>query len=191
MLKYSWLALGVLLAFGVIVALLPEGEQARSQPGVTLSGVNLRLYPQQDQEAEWRFRAQDISFDPLSGETEIVKPTKGERLLRGKLDMTISTERLVIDSSDNLQTLKAQLYIPSQCTTLDLEGTAETPVRIDQTRGYTAPTGKMSSPGVVSEIANLVSSFQLDAQGDVKKMEVDPDASGECVDGKLVNARGD
>lgn len=186
-LKYSWLALCVLLAFGAVVALLPERSAPNAGAGVTLSGVKLRLYPQQDAQAEWRFEAQNISYDPLRGETEVVKPSKGERILNGKLDMTIRTERLIIDSNDDLRTQQATLYIPSECTTLELQGDAQRPVRIQQSVGYSAPIGKMTSPSIKAEIANLTSSFQLDVQGSFQgqtQFQSNPDEV--CDNGRLV-----
>ena len=191
-LKYSWLALGVLLAFGAVVAVLPETSSPSAEGGVILRDVHLRLYPAQDPKAEWRFRAPDITFDPLSGDTEILKPQQGERWVRDdqglKLDMTITTDKLTIDSGDNLRTPKARLYIPAECTTLHMQGDDTRPVRIDQSSGYSAPRGSLIAPDMELDYADMTVSFELYANGTLKANKFYSNSGKTCVNGRIVDA---
>lgn len=195
MLKYGWWVLGALLAFGAIFALLPSPAQARDTSGVRLYGVDFRLYPAQDVDAEWRFRADRIDFDPVSGESKLAGLSKGERFVREnggepRLDSTIETGALTIDAGSNLLTRKAVVYVPAQCATVRLEGTPDTPVRIDQNAGFLSPKGSLRFPGLTASYKNVRATFALVVQNaDSMKVSSDLDSKETCENGKLVTKR--
>lgn len=187
MLKYSYAALGALLVFAVVVALLPEPPGVSAQSGVTLRGVSLRLYPAQDTRAEWRFRAPSITFDPLSGETDIERPEVGQRIVNGKVDTTISTDKLIIDANDNLRTQRADLYVPAQCVTVKLTGTPEKPVVIDQQSGFSGPQASVVYPDVTFTAGPAQASFDLKQTNfQNNKLTAQLDGTQDCVNGQLV-----
>ncbi len=187
MLKYSYALLVALLVLAVVVALLPEPSTLSAQSGVTLRGVQLRLYPAQDTQAEWRFRAPSISFDPVSSETNIERPEVGERIVNGKLDTTITTDRLIIDASDNLRTQRADLYVPSQCVTVKLTGTQEKPIVIDQQSGFSAPKASIVYPDVTFAGGPVQASFDLKQTAlQDGKLTARLDGTQDCKNGKLV-----
>ena len=190
MLRYSYALLAALLVFALVVALLPEPPSLKAQSGVTLRGVSLRLYPAQDAQAEWRFRAPSITFDPLSGETDIERPDVGQRMLNGAVDTTIRTERLAIDANDNLHTQQADLYIPAQCLTVKLTGTPKQPVVIDQQIGFSGPQASMIYPDTIFTAGPVQASFDLKQTSFTNpKLDAQLDSKQDCVNGQIVPRR--
>jgi len=188
-LKYSPVVLAVIVLLGVIVALIPRGTTASSS-GVVLRGVNLRLYPAADQQAEWRFRADTITADPTSGETTIDELKRGERFVSGELDTVVRTDRLTIDASDNLRSRRAELYIPAQCLTVNIDGTDAKPVVIDQQSGFSGPKARIVYPDAVFSAGPVQASFDLkQVNFENTSLEANLDSTEECVNGKLVPRR--
>lgn len=186
MLKYSPLVLAVILLAGLIVAFIPR-PQTVSTSGVVLRGVNLKLYPATDAQAEWRFRADTITSDPTTGETRIDELKRGERFVAGELDTVVRTESLTIDSSDNLRSRRAELYIPAQCLTVNIQGTNEKPVVIDQQSGFSGPRARIQYPDLVLTAGPVQASFDLKQTNfENPVFEANLDSTETCVDGKLV-----
>ncbi len=193
--RASLIFLACILAFGVLFSLLPgRSEAARS--GVTLQGVQFSLYPEQDPGAVWRFRARQVSIDPLKEENTLDGLGKGERWLRRPdgaetLDLTLKADRLVIDNSDNLTARQAQLYILQDCTTLTLRADAQRQVVINQRSGYSAPYVGIASPSLNGAIDDFTSPFDLsNVQGSQRAgftVQTSPDTV--CQDGRIVPKR--
>lgn|GEM_PF-7052856 len=192
MLKYGWYALGALLAFGLLLAALPEGTVSRAGTGVTLHDVKLRLYPalEQGANAEWHFAAARITYDPSTGETRVARPDRGERLVDGKVDTTIRTQELTIDPSNNLRTITAELYIPSQCVRVQLRGTTANPIRIDQATGFRAERARVVYPDVVYAMRDMQADFALkNVQAADSSLVANLDSTETCVNGRIVPRR--
>lgn len=166
-LKWSLLALIAIVVLGLVFAFLPQRSEASDRTGVRLRDVSLRLYPAQDADAEWRFTAPALRFDPVKGEATISGLQKGERWARdpqtGKLglDLTLSTQELTIDANDNIHTGRANIYLPRDCWALSLESSADQSVLIDQNRGISAPLATISSPAVNGVYDNVTVGFNL------------------------------
>lgn len=189
-LKYSPAVLAALLVFAAAFTLLPQGTTDAASAGVVLRGVNLRLYPAQDVSAEWRFRAGEITYDPLKAESTVNRLSRGERRVDGKLDTVVRTDRLTIDASDNLRAGRAELYIPSQCLRVQLTGTAKDPVIIDQQSGFRGPRALIVYPDTVFRAGPVQASFDLkNANFENTVLEANLDSTQECVDGRLVPRR--
>ena len=171
MYRWSVALLAALLALGLVFSLLPAGpDVARS--GVTLRGVQLSLYPEQDPGAVWRFRAQQISVDPLKSQNTLDGLGGGERWLKGqdgreRLNLTLKADSLVIDADSNLTARRAQIYILDGCISLDMKASADKPVFINQRSGYSAPDVQVSSPSIQLGFSDFSSSFDFkSARGD-------------------------
>ena len=191
MLRLSGLVLAALLLFGLIFALLPAAPSVASS-GVTLSGVQLKLYPAQDPQAEWRFTAQQISVDPQKGETALDQLGQGARWVQGEQgqlqeDMTIKAQKLIIDAQDNLHAKQAQLYTLADCSTFTLSSLGQQEVIINQQGGYSAPRGQISSPVQSGAFKNISANFDFSnfqAEQD-PGAEFHTAAAQRCVNGQL------
>lgn len=190
MLRHSLLALAALFALALLVLALPAPGGAAAQ-GVRLSQVSLRLYPAQD-EAEWRFDVPELVFDPLSGDARIVGVRRGERWVgepgAERLDLTIAADALTIDAQDNLRAGEATLYILQDCMTVALAGDPQTPVRIDQHQGYSAPHARVTSPTIRGQFRDLSAAFDLSRfEGEqLPGSQFDAASEQECLEGRIV-----
>ena len=190
-LKLSLTALAVLLAFGLVFAFLPSKAPADTT-GVRLQGVSLRLYPARDPKAEWRFRAENVRYDPVAKESVLTDLSRGERWVpddttgQPELDTTLSTSIVRIDGNDNLRMDQAEMVVIEQCTTLVLNGTQGKPVTVDQAFGYTAPEARIKLPDGTWNMRNLRASFDLNTEGEDQEFEINLDQTQRCENGKLV-----
>lgn len=166
-LKWSLALLLAIVVLGLVFAFLPQRAEGVDRTGVQLRDVSLRLYPAQDPDAEWRFQAPSLSFDPVKGEATISGLEQGERWARDPqtgqlgLDLTLSTQELTIDANDNIHTRKANIYLPRDCWALSLDSTDQQSVLIDQNRGISAPFATISSPAVNGAYDNVTVGFNL------------------------------
>lgn len=197
--KLGLTALLGILAFALLFALLPSGTVAQAQTGVTLEGVRLALYPARDPEAVWRFSARDVRSDPTTGTTDLAGLGGGERRLRERgpdgnwtgretLDATISAPRLSINAQDDLTTPRARLTLVRECADLDLTGTPEQPVRIEQGQGFSAPRAQLDAPAMRGEALDLKMDFNfnvLSASPD-STFGWDPEGTETCRNGVRV-----
>jgi hypothetical protein len=198
-LRAALIFLGAILIFGVVFSLVPGGPPLASS-GATLRDVRLTLYPQQDPNAEWRFRARTVQVDPEAGENSLGGLERGERWVRAQkgaqagqlvLDLTMQSSALTIDRNDNLKTSAAVLYFPADCLTLTLKGRGQTPIVINQQSGFSAPYARISSPSINVEYDNITSDFAFsNTQGEQRRQGqdagFDPSPDQRCVGGKLV-----
>lgn len=163
--RASVIFLACVVVFGLVFSLLPSGgDVARS--GVTLSGVQFSLYPEQDQGAVWRFQARQVTVDPLKNENTLDGLGQGQRWLKQadgseKLDMTLKADKLVIDGEDNLSAQRAQLYVIDGCWSLNFTASGDRPVLINQRSGLSAPSVDITSPGVNLGFDDFSSPFNL------------------------------
>ncbi|ALW87750.1 hypothetical protein [Deinococcus actinosclerus] len=196
--KVGLYALVGIMAFALIFALLPTPGLDASQSGARLSGVQLRLYPSGDSNATWSFRAADVRNDPVAGLTTLTGITDGKRLLkeqvqgrftgRETLDATLATQELTIDSQDTMTTRQARITLVQQCADIDLQGTEQTPVKIEQGQGFSATQATIASTSLTGTIRDLKMTFDfriLDASPNSKySFPLDPTET--CRDGKRV-----
>lgn len=165
-----------------------------------MSGVALSLYPARDEGAVWRFRAANVTSDPVAGETRLSGLSDGKRLLREKnaagiytgretLDATLTAPDLTIDSQDNMTTQKARITLVAQCADIDLTGTAALPVKIEQGYGFTTPVAVINSPNSSGRMEKLRMRFDFyieDVDNDNSTYSANLDATETCRDGKRV-----
>ena len=197
--KVGLYALVGIMAFALIFALLPTPGLDASESGARLSGVQLRLYPSGDANATWSFRAADVRNDPLNGLTTLTGITEGQRLLKEQvqgrftgreiLDATLATQELTIDAQDTMTTRQARITLVQQCADIDLKGTEQTPVKIEQGQGFSAPSARISSPNTNGRIGKLKMTFGFvieDSDPANSKYTAELDATETCRDGKRV-----
>lgn len=197
--KVGLTALLGILAFALVFALLPSGNVAQAQTGVTLQGVQLALYPARDPDAVWRFSARDVRSDPTTGTTDLSGLSGGERRLRERgadggftgretLDATITAPRLSIDAQDDLTTSGAELTLVRECATLSLSSTPEQPVRIEQGQGFSAPRAELDAPAMRGEALDLRMDFQFNVLSAASNSTFgwDPEATETCRGGVRV-----
>ncbi|NJK44053.1 MAG: hypothetical protein HC933_06980 [Pleurocapsa sp. SU_196_0] len=192
MTRIALIALGVLLALGVLVSVLPVNNK-EALGDVRLEGVNLELYPAADSDAKWLFKASSVQYSPETRESQVKLEGIGRRLVNGKEDLEIKAEELVIDGNDNLRTKYAQVYIPRGCWTVDLRSTNPTAqeVVIDQNSGFRSPQATVSGPNFESKGGPLDAAFNL-SDPDARYNLQNPDDSfvqggtERCAKGKLL-----
>nr|WP_246580894.1 hypothetical protein [Deinococcus aestuarii] len=193
---YVLVALGV---FALVFAFLPSGNAGGAQTGARLQGVSLSLYPVRDADAVWRFRASEVTSDPLEGETHLAGLSDGGRWLRGRgpdgrptgkvvLDATLAAPDLTIDAQDNMLTRQAKITLVQQCANIDLRGTPAQPVRVEQGSGFSAPVARVDSPSLTGRVTRLRMSFdfQVEDSGEDSTLGWDPGATETCENGKRV-----
>lgn len=192
-----YLLLG-LLVFSVVFALLPARDQVAAKTGARLQNVQLTLYAARDPDAVWRFKADTVTNDPVSGTTELRTLNGGKRLLREKnksgqytgreiVDATLATPSLTINNQDDLLTQRARLRLVKECTTIDLLGTEQNPVKIQQGVGFSAPRTRVNGPAMRARIADLQMDFDttilnsgpMELVGNLDTLET-------CQDGRIV-----
>lgn len=197
MLKAGLYALTFLGLFAVVFALLPVERVGEAQTGATLSGVALSLYPSRDPQAVWRFRAASVTNDPLKGETRLTGLSDGGRWITPAnqpgaprvLDATLSTPDLTIDAQDNLLTRQARITLVNECADIQLTGTPEQPVRVEQGVGFSAPVAQVDSPGIKGQVLALRMRFDfyVEESSPQSTLGWDPESTETCVNGKRVS----
>lgn len=193
---YLLIALGV---FVFVFAPLRTENVGAAQTGARLEGVALALYPARDADAVWRFGAARVTSNPLKGETRLTGLSDGGRWLQQRgaggqltgeevLDATLSAPDLTIDAQDNMLTRQARITLVQQCADIDLRGTAEQPVRVEQGYGFSAPVAEVDSPSLVARLTRLRMTFQFEIEdaGEDSTFAGDLDATETCENGKRV-----
>ena len=158
-------ALGLLLliaASSYYFAHLPVNGPQKREKGVLLENVTIRLYPSSDPNAEWVFYANKIENNPARKTSMATGLERGARYVDGELDLTLEAPEVSIDSHDNLTLPYATIEIPKECYTIRLGGVGESPVRIVQDRGFSAPTFELEGPGISIRGEGFESDFQLE-----------------------------
>jgi hypothetical protein len=163
----------VLTAFGVVFALLP-GRKQELRDQVTLSGITMVLYPQADPNARWTFEAERVVYNPQTQESLVEAPKTGKRWVKStttspeRLDLELRAPDLTIDAGDNLRTQQAKVFVYDGCYYLNLGKTGASPVLIQQSSGYQAPSVRMVSPSIDFTGDEFVYSFDL-SSGRIQK----------------------
>lgn len=196
--KVGLFSLLAIVAFAVIFALLPTSGTQATNTAAQLQDVQLTLYPTRDPDALWRFSAAHVTNDTLTGTTELSGLSAGQRFLRTKnaaggysggetLDATLTTPKLTINGQDDLLTDKARMTLIKECTDIDLIGSAQDPVKIQQGVGFSAPETEVSGPAMHAKVANLQMDFQTTILS-AGRMELigNLDATETCRDGQRV-----
>ena len=191
-------ALIALALFALVFSRMPSAG-AGPETGARLSGVQLSLYPARDPGAVWRFSAERVVSDPLRGETRLTGLADGGRWLtpqgggKAVLDATLDAPDLTIDAQDNLLTRQARVTLVQQCADIDLRGTRERPVRVEQGAGFSAPVAQVDSPALVGRITNLQMTFDFNVQnaGEDSDFQLPLDPTETCDNGQRVPLAGD
>lgn len=198
MLKVGSYVLGALLLFAAIFALLPASSP-QANTGATLRGVALTLYPASDPAAFWKFEADTVTNDPLSGETRLSALTDGGRWVtqqdaaglptgQAVLDAKIAADDLTIDRQDNMVTPSANITLLAECADVKLSGTPEHPVRVEQNVGFSAPLAEVDSPAIVGKVIDMKMTFDFEILESSEKSSFgwDMNAAEQCVNGERV-----
>jgi hypothetical protein len=167
--RVSLIALGILILVGLVLSFLPSS--AKPPLGeVTLENVDLVLYPAADPNAKWTFKAGIVKYSPESRSSVATELSEGKRLVKGKLDLSLYTKTVTIDSNDNLQTQRATIFIPDGCYVLKLGQDSGQQVQIDQNAGYRAPYIDLTSPNLSYTAQDFSASFDM-TQTDGRKFK--------------------
>jgi len=141
---------------------LPIHEPPKREKGVVLEEVTIRLYPKSDPDAEWVFFAGKIENNPARQTSKATNLSQGARYVNGELDLTLSAPEVSIDRHDNLTLPYATIKIPKECYVIQLGGEGESPVRILQDQGFTAPKFTLQGPGISIRGEGFRSDFKLE-----------------------------
>ncbi len=155
------MALAVIIGLSAWLASRPIPAEKNPPRGVSLEGVRLTLYPEQDPEARWVFEAGRAEQDPATRQMEIQSMKSGARYLGNKLDLRLYASRVLIDSNDNITTPVARVEILKGCYTVELGEEGSPPVYINQTSGFRAPAVHITSPTLEVKARNFVSDFAI------------------------------
>ncbi|PTA68872.1 hypothetical protein [Deinococcus arcticus] len=199
--KTGLYALAGITLFALVFAFVPTGR-SEAGTGVTLSGVELRLYPSRDPDAVWRFKATQVASEPLQSRTVLSGLSGGQRVVKEKdarnrytgrtvLDARLSAPDLTIDGQDNMTTRQARITLVKECADIDLTGHDQTPVRIEGGRGFYAPVAKVRSPFLNGDYQKLQMSFDFNIEDVDDKNSVTfsyLDTTERCVNGQRVKA---
>lgn len=181
--RVSLIALGILILVGLVLSFLPSS--AKTPLGeVTLENVDLVLYPAADPNAKWTFKAGTVKYNPESRSSVATELSEGQRLVKGKLDLTLKADSITIDSNDNLQTQKAEIFIPDGCWALKLGRDGAPQVQIDQNSGYRAPFIDVNSPSYSYTGEDFVATFDMsvtDSRHNKDRANLDENQSCENV----------
>ena len=124
--------------------------------------VEFWLFPKADPDARWRFSAQAVDYDADRRQIEVSGMAEGARYVEENTDLLLYAERVTIDRFDNLRMPQAVVELPNECWRLELEGSEERPVRIDQNQGFYAPSFVLRGPGLRVEGKGFRSDFALE-----------------------------
>ena len=198
--KFGLYALLAILAFASVFAVLPGANRGGIQTGATLEGVQLALYPGRDPDAVWSFAAARVVSDPVAGETRLTGLSGGERRVKERgpegqltgrevLDARLTAPELTIDTQDNMMTRQARITLVQQCADIELKGTANDPVKIEQGSGFSAPVAEMTSPMLNGHVERLKMTFDFhieDADDQHSSFTSDLDSTARCVNGQFI-----
>ena len=135
MLRLSLVALGAVVVFLVVLALLPRQERVVPGEDIVLDDARVTLYPQADPEAVWHFRSQRVDYNPTSRESVLYNLEDSERVVGGETDFTLESDEVVIDAQDNLRGEQIFVHLVEAEWDLDMQGSGGQGVFIDQARG--------------------------------------------------------
>ncbi|MEJ2292407.1 MAG: hypothetical protein P8Y05_11925 [Deinococcales bacterium] len=145
--RAALIALAAVLVALVVVAILPQHRRTVPDATIELHDATVALYPQADPKAVWSFRAPDVTFDPNSQDTTLLHIQDGRRVLNGKTDFTLASDRVVIDHNDNLHGEHIQAHLVSEDVNLDMVGRGGRQVLINQRRGkFEVPRVTVTDP---------------------------------------------
>ncbi|MFD1731593.1 hypothetical protein ACFSC4_11830 [Deinococcus malanensis] len=120
----------------------------------------------------------------------MVKERDNKGVLTGReiLDARLSAPELTIDAQDNMLTRQARITLVQECADIDLSGTPQQPVKIEQGSGFSAPLAKVDSPNWGGTFTRLRMSFQFVSEeaGEDSKTTFELDPDEKCVNGKRV-----
>jgi hypothetical protein len=162
--RIALLALALTIVVLVSLSLLPQ--PTRQVPGgtIALTGATVTLYPQADPEAIWHFAAENVDYEPELGETILHDIKDASRTVAHKTDFTLTSEQITIDAQENLRGDVIEVYLPDVAWTLDMRGSADSSVLIDQEQGrFNAPSYTMvdRTDEPISRGQNMSMNFDL------------------------------
>jgi len=160
--RYALALLLLIAASSYYFAHLPVRHPQKRERGVLLENVTIRLYPSSDPDAEWVFYADKIENNPARKTSRASGLSRGVRYVNGELDLTLEAPEVSIDRHDNLTLPYATIEIPKECYTIKLGGKGESPVRIVQDKGFSAPTFALEGPGISIRGEGFESDFKLE-----------------------------
>lgn len=145
--RLALIALVAVVAALVVVALLPQHHRAVPEATIDLHDASVTLYPQADPKAVWAFEAPTVQYDPNREQTTLLNIQDGRREVNGKTDFTIASNRVVIDSNDNMHGEHIKAHLVSEDVNLDMVGRDGRQVLINQQRGqFEVPRVTVTDP---------------------------------------------
>lgn len=162
MLRFAILAFSLFLVVLTVVSLLPEEEELTPDTTIKLQKTRLTLYPQADSEAVWEFEVDDVNYRPESREAELLKVDNGSRTVNDEIDFTVQSDKLVIDSADNIRGNSLLIHLVEADWDLEMLSKEGRQVLIDQNQGrFEAPTMHTIDGADKSVASNVTMNFDL------------------------------
>lgn len=164
MFRLALFALGLSVAVLVGLSLLPRRAERTPGGTIQLSGAAVTLYPQADPEAVWRFDAARVAYEPSTQETILREIGDAARTVGGETDFTLASERLTIDTQEDIRGEQIEVYVPDVRWTLAMRAREGSPVLLDQQQGrFVAPAIDVTDDAGqnISSSKNLSMNFDL------------------------------
>ncbi len=102
MLRLSFIVLGLLFITLFLLSLLPKKIKAIPDEAIKLANAKLILYPQEDEEAVWNFESPKVEYKADNRETVLYDIKNAARRVKGEVDFSIESDKVVIASDDNI-----------------------------------------------------------------------------------------
>src|SRR5690606_3426006 len=139
--------MAVVVAALLALALLDEARDEVPAAVITLRDTQVTLYPGAEPTAVWYFSSPRVEYVPDRQEATLFTIADGRRTVGGETDFTLDSERVTIDSSDNIRGEAMHAFLVEDEIDLYMEAKGDRLVLIDQARGrFEVPRARMSGP---------------------------------------------
>lgn len=147
MLRIALIAMAVVVAVLLALAVFDSSEVEVPDAVITLRDTQVVLYPRADPTAVWYFTSPLVEYVPDRQEATLHTIADGRRTVGGETDFTLDSERVTIDSSDNIRGETMHAFLVEDEIDLHMESKGSRLVLIDQARGrFEVPRASMSGP---------------------------------------------
>ncbi len=147
MLRYALIAMAAVVAVLVVLALQEDTRAAPPAAVISLRDTTVTLYPREDPAAVWHFSAPSVDYVPDRQESTLHSLSDGRRTVDGETDFTLDSDRVTIDSSDNIRGEAMHAHLVEDEIDLHMESKGDRLVLIDQRRArFEVPRASMSGP---------------------------------------------
>ena len=146
-LRLALVGLAAFVALLVALALQDASRPPVPEAAIVLRETSVTLYPREDPGAVWFFSTPTVEYLPERQESILHALSDGRRTLDGETDFTLDSDRITIDSNDNIRGEAMHAHLVEDEIDLHMEGKGGRLVLIDQRQArFEVPRAEMSGP---------------------------------------------